>query len=190
MSGDSVLWRRLDRLGMEVAGFDHGNPNWHLHGTVLVEDSGNLCRLEYAVVCDSAWRTLWARITGWVGSTQVNQRVARTPSGEWRQNGLVCPAVQGCLDVDLAFTPLTNLLPIRRLDLAIGAAAPVRAAWLRFPDFNLVPLEQVYTRQAEHRYRYESDGGRFAAELEVDNAGLVLRYGDLWVAETAWRHRT
>jgi hypothetical protein len=186
MSTRAILWRRLDRHGMEAAAIQHSNPNWHLQGTVLLEDQGRPCRLDYAVVCDSAWKTLWARVNGWVGTTQVTQRVARNPAGQWRQNGVLCPEVEGCLDVDLAFTPITNLLPIRRLGLAVGATAPVRAAWLRFPDFSLVPLEQVYTREAEHRYRYESDGGRFTAPLEIDQNGLVTRYGDIWVAEALY----
>ena len=169
---------------MEVASIEHGNPNWHLQGTVLVEDEGRPCRLDYAVVCDSEWRTLWARVNGWVGSAQVNQRVARNLAGEWRQNGQVCPAVQGCLDVDLAFTPITNLLPIRRLELAVGSSASVRAAWLRFPDFTLVPLDQVYSRESKDRYLYESGAGRFRATLEVDGEGLVHRYGNIWQLDT------
>jgi uncharacterized protein len=183
MSSRSVLWRRLDRTGLEAATIEHGNPNWHLQGTVLLEDEGRPCRLDYAVVCDREWRTLWARVNGWIGRHQVNQRVARNLAGEWRQNGVACPGVEGCLDVDLAFTPITNLLPIRRLNLASGSSAPVRAAWLRFPDFALVPLDQVYTRVSEHRYRYESRGGQFTADLEVDDQGIVLRYGSLWQAE-------
>ena len=190
MTSRSILWRRLDRLGMEAASIEHGNPNWHLQGTVLLVDDGRPCRLDYAVVCDSAWRTLWARVNGWIGRTQVNQRVARNLAGEWRQNGLVCPEVQGCLDVDLAFTPMTNLLPVRRLDLPIGASATVRAAWLRFPDLALVPLEQTYTRESERRYRYESGGGTFTAPLELDEAGLVLRYGTFWQAETIYSGTT
>jgi hypothetical protein len=171
---------------MEAASLEHGNPNWQLQGTVLVEDGGRPCRLEYAVVCDSEWRTLWARVNGWIGATAVSQRVARNQAGEWRQNGMDCPSVRGCLDIDLAFTPITNLLPIRRLDLAVGNSAPVRAAWLRFPDFTLESLEQVYTREASGRYRYESGGGRFSASLEVDGQGIVSRYGDIWQLETIY----
>jgi uncharacterized protein len=59
----------------------------------------------------------------------------------------------------------------------------VRAAWLRFPSFELLPLDQEYRRDDERRYVYESAGGRFRAVLEVDDAGLVTRYGDYWIAE-------
>ena len=103
-------------------------------------------------------------------------------TGRWTRDGAPAPQVAGCLDVDLGFSPVTNTLPIRRLALAVGAAAPVRAAWLRFPGLELEPLEQVYRRLAPARYAYESAAGRFRAELEVDGDGLVTRYGDYWAA--------
>ena len=67
---------------------------------------------------------------------------------------------------------------------SVGKEAKVRAAWLRFPSFTLEPLEQLYRRVAESRYRYESAGGRFVAELEVNAAGLVTLYPGFCQAET------
>lgn len=90
------------------------------------------------------------------------------------------PAVAGCLDVDLAFTPATNLLPLRRLGLAVGESREMTAAWVCFPDLSVEPLAQRYTRLDEHRVRYESLGGTFTAELEVDELGLVVSYPPLW----------
>ncbi|MDQ2870322.1 MAG: putative glycolipid-binding domain-containing protein [Acidobacteriota bacterium] len=94
------------------------------------------------------------------------------------------PFRRGLHGLDLNFSPSTNLLPIRRLDLSIGEKAGVRAAWLRFPGFALEPLEQVYSRLGDGTYRYESGGGRFVAELEVDRAGFVTRYPNLWEIES------
>jgi hypothetical protein len=82
--------------------------------------------------------------------------------------------------VDLAVTPSTNTLPIRRLDLAVGEGRDVVAAWVRFPGLTIEPLPQRYVRIAEHQYRYESRGGEFTAELEVDTLGVVVRYGSFW----------
>jgi uncharacterized protein len=90
------------------------------------------------------------------------------------------PAVAGCLDVDLAFTPATNILPLRRLALAVGESREMTAAWVRFPDLSVEPLPQRYTRLDERRVRYESRGGAFTAELEVDELDLVVRYPPLW----------
>ena len=85
--------------------------------------------------------------------------------------------------MDLSFSPATNLLPIRRLDLDEGQEAQVRAAWLHFPSFRLEPLDQVYRRIGETTYSYQSAGGSFVAEMEVDEAGLVTCYPGYWQME-------
>ena len=90
-------------------------------------------------------------------------------------NGAACPEVEGTIDSILNFSPSTNLLPIGRLGLDVGQESPVRAAWLRFPSFDLKPLEQEYRRIGPSRYRYRSEGG-FEAELEVRSSGFVTLY--------------
>lgn len=65
----------------------------------------------------------------------------------------------------------------------MGQSAPVRAAWLRFPELSLEPLDQRYGRSAEGTYVYESRGGQFRAELAVNDVGFVTRYAGFWEAE-------
>jgi hypothetical protein len=140
--------------------------------------------LDYLVVCGPDWRTLSGQVTGWLGASSVDVEVA-SDAGQWLLNGLECPAVAGCTDLDLNFSPSTNLLPIRRLRLAIGGEAPVRAAWLRFPSVALEPLEQLYRRTGNASYRYESAGGAFVADLRVNAAGFVTEYPGFWQVEGA-----
>jgi hypothetical protein len=140
---------------------------------------GQACRLDYLVVCGEDWRTLSGRVTGWVGTTDVDVDIV-AGDGRWRLNGADCPAVTGCIDLDLNFSPSTNLLPIRRLGLAVGAEAAVRVAWLRFPSFALEPLDQLYRRSGDATYRYESAGGAFVADLQVNAAGFVTDYPPVW----------
>ena len=176
-----VLWRRLDLPGQEWSRL-LGGPPPSLAGSAVLAHDGRPCRLDYAVHCDSRWRTLSASVAGWVGRERVLVELTADADGRWRLNGKDVPAVAGCVDVDLAFTPSTNTLPIRRLALDVGGADDVRAAWLRFPELTLEPLEQRYHRTAVARYRYESRGGAFTGELEVDEAGMVLRYANVWEA--------
>jgi hypothetical protein len=176
----TVLWRRLDLPGHEACQVLSVAIGWQVSGAAVFAYEQQACRLDYAITCDRQWQTLSATVEGWIGNRGVSVEVAREVSGLWRLNGGECPEVAGCIDVDLNFSPSTNLLPIRRLAPEIGQAVPVRAAWLRFPSFALEPLEQVYTRLEQNLYRYESAGGRFVAPVAVDDAGLVTRYGDLW----------
>ena len=99
--------------------------------------------------------------------------------------GVERPDLQGCDDVDLSFSPVTNLLPIRRLHLNIGERSTVRAAWLDFPACKLAPLEQVYERVGDSTYRYESAGGTFVAILQVNAAGFVTSYSGLWQEDSS-----
>jgi uncharacterized protein len=179
-----ILWRRLDAPGHEAAGLTDDGDAWRLEGSAVFLHEDEPCRLDYRVVCDKAWRTRSVNLDGWIGARMVDLEIAVAAGGEWRLNGDPVATVHGCADVDLNFSPSTNLLPIRRLRLDIGEAAAVRAAWLRFPSLTLEPLEQVYRRIDERSYAYESGGGAFAADLEVDETGFVTHYPGLWQVET------
>jgi hypothetical protein len=178
-----VLWRRLDQPGHEAARLIFHDPFWQLGGTAVFAHDGQPCRLEYLVACSASWHTLRAKIAGWVGPRCIRVDLTADSGGRWRLNGAECGDVQGCIDLDLAFSPSTNLLPIRRLALPVGARAEVTAAWLRFPELTLQPLAQVYQRTDDRHYRYESGGGAFTRDLEVNDVGMVLRYPGLWEAE-------
>lgn len=143
---------------------------------------GEPSRLDYVVRCDTAWQTSSAAVAGWIGSRAVELRIAADKDRRWTLNGTEYAAVRGCDDIDLSFSPITNLLPIRRLQLTVGGRASVRAAWLRFPECLLEPLDQVYHRIDSDTYRYESGGGSFVALLKVDAVGLVTSYENLWKA--------
>jgi hypothetical protein len=156
-----------------------------IEGTAVFSEAGRPCRLDYRVVCDAAGRTVSTRVTGSLDVTAVDVAIDVDATRSWTLNGQPCPAVQGCEDVDLSFSPATNLLPIRRTRLAVGARVPVRAAWLRLPGLTLEVLDQTYERVSESQYRYESRGGSFVAMLETNAVGLVTRYPGLWELEEA-----
>jgi hypothetical protein len=178
-----VLWRRLDVPGHETCRLTDSGPDRRLEGTAVFAHEGQPCRLDYQIVCDADWQTTLARVSGWVGDRAIEIDITADAGRTWRLNGAVVPAAAGCTDVDLNFSPSTNTLPIRRLGPAVGGAADVRAAWLRFPSFQLEPLDQVYRRIDSLTYRYESAGGSFTADLRVNAAGLVTDYA-VWQLET------
>jgi len=181
----TMLWRRLDQPGHDCARLVLHDTQWHLTGTAVFVESQQPCRLDYRVVCDASWRTLSGSVAGWLGNRAISVEIRADGDRRWRLNDGDCPAVRDCLDLDLAFTPATNLLPIRRLALSIGEEAAVRSAWLSFPTLALEPLDQVYRRKHGAAYAYESDHGRFSTELQVNGHGFVTRYPNLWEAEAA-----
>ncbi len=192
----TILWQRLDLPGYDTATVSRqpeanmrgpavtaAVASWHLSGVAVLAHAGRPCRVEYEIACDPQWLTQSCILRGYVGASSLALDISRNARGEWSVGGASAQILDGCDDIDLGFTPATNLLPIRRLDLAVGAKAAVRAAWVKFPDLTLEVLEQTYTRLAKDRYLYESAGGAFRRELRVDEVGFVLDYPDFWRAE-------
>ena len=183
LNDTSILWRRLDHPGHESARLFFQADSWNLQGTAVFSHEQLPCRLDYRIVCDSCWHTRSAKVAGWVGNSAIEIAIAVSADQQWSLNEKEIPDVAGCVDFDLNFSPSTNLLPIRRLNLAVGQEIEVRAAWLRFPSFKLEPLPQLYRRIDETTYRYESSGGSFVTDLIVNKAGFVIKYPNLWEVE-------
>ena len=178
-------WRRLDVPGREEASVEGTTAGWRLIGELDLEETGLSARLRYAIECDPEWRTRSALIEGEASGVPIRFALAADGAGHWMRDGTPLPALSGALDIDLGFTPATNTLPIRRLAMAVGESAPVRSAWLRSPELRLEPLEQTYTREAEHTFRYHAlvNGEPFIARLDTDQFGRVVRYEGLWELE-------
>jgi uncharacterized protein len=156
---DIILWRRIDLPGHEIGSLAHRADGWELSGTAVFSHEQGPCKLDYLVSCDSSWRTNSAQVRGAIRDREIDLSVSVDREQRWYLNGAECPAVAGCIDIGLGFSPSTNLLPIRRLSLAIGEEAPVGAASLPFPALTFEPLEQVHRREGDKSYRYESGGG-------------------------------
>jgi len=189
-AGRPILWRRLDVPGHDAATLHQVAGGAELRGMAIFRDERGPTALHYRVRCDAEWRTTEAVIDGWCGARPVELRLRRDHAGGWTLNGVPCPAVAGCADLDLSFTPATNLLPVRRLDLTVGQTAEVRSAWLEWPGGVLGPLVQRYARRSLMEYDYEAElpgAARFVGVLRVEPGGWVVDYAGLWRVEEAVR---
>jgi len=174
----SVVWRALFWPGHEHCRlFENG-----LEGDVVAVADGLPCVFTYRVRCDASWRTQSVGVEGWVGTEPFAISFAPGPDGGWTVDCESVAGLEACIDADLGFTPSTNTLPIRRLNLAVGEEASVSAAWLRFPQLTLERLDQTYRRTGDRTYQYTSATG-FTGELEVDEHGLVVTYEGGWARE-------
>jgi uncharacterized protein len=188
----TVLWQGIQSPGSEWCTLEREPEGWRFRGIVLAEVATVPVLVQYAVALASDWSTRVVEIVMRSGDASEPRELTLTvaPDQRWQIARVPSPnpampqddlqALLGLVDVDLGFSPVTNTLPIRRLNPAIGEAVAVTAAWVRFPELTIEPLPQRYIRLAERRYRYESAGGAFVAEIEVDDLGLVTAYEGGW----------
>jgi hypothetical protein len=179
----AIMWSCSEYPGLErlVVRRAKSGGGHQLAGHALIALAGEQFDIGYQIEVDADWRTQSARIEI-DGSRQISIAVSAEGGGHWQIAGAETEPdiyLQDILDIDLGFTPATNLLPIRRLDLAVGESAPVSAHWLQFPSLAFARLDQRYTRLTPDRYRYESDTG-YVTEITVDDFSIPVDYGDVW----------
>lgn len=179
----TMRWRRLDVPGNDACVLEEVRDGWRLHGSASFGTGKDAATLAYDVACDHQWRTLGAAVQGHVGPRPLALAVRRSAAGEWHVDDRPEPALEGVMDMDLGFTPATNLFPLRRLALRPGQAAEAAAAWLDDESWQLRRLPQRYERRSEREYWYESPATGYAALLTVTAEGFVSDYPGIWSAE-------
>lgn len=140
--------------------------------------------LQYNIVCDSNWRVreLFLKLLSDNGKS-IN--IQSDGQGHWTTiTGIPISSLEGCIDIDISATPLTNTLPIRRLGINPGQSAELLVAYVSIPEMELTSDRQRYTCLESHAhgalYRYESLESDFSAVLPVDSDGLVIDYPGLF----------
>ena len=89
--------------------------------------------------------------------------------------------LKGAIDCDLAWSPLTNAMPVLRHDLLrAGGSVDLLMAWVSVPDLHVYPSAQRYTflrRDGDLSViRYESIPSGFTSDIVFDPEGLVVDY--------------
>lgn len=196
----SLFWQRKDTTGTEHALVDARHGLYARGHQLAVDPIAYTCR--YEVQTDPTWATarldVSAEGAGWVRSVRLELAAGRwrvtateqgdldaalTAAGHARAGlpGMEDPdLLYGAFDVDLSGSPLTNSLPIRRLDLARaenGVAHRLSVAWVLLPSLEVVQADQIYTAIGDGKVRYASE--TFSADLTIDDDGFVLDYPGL-----------
>jgi uncharacterized protein len=177
----TAAWQHRDaRLGFEVAYFSPAGRAYHINGCTTAVEDGLTWMVSYAIRLDEAWTTRSARITGRSASGIRHTQLEADGLGRWRVDGEPASHLDGCLDVDLESSAMTNALPVHRMGLPIGARASAPAAYVRALDLSVRRLDQDYVRAADEghnqRYDYAAPVFGFACRLVYDESGLVLDY--------------
>jgi hypothetical protein len=174
------FWRKLDAPGHDSCQFFRRVRGFRLQGVAVFVEGKRICQLRYDVHADAAFRTTHARVTGFVGKAPVDLRIRSRRGAQWELDGKRQPRVRGCIDVDLGFTPATNLLAVRRLALRVGEAADAPAAYLAFPEMDLRVLPQHYRRVSRAEYDYRAPTFGYRGTLRISRIGAVVDYPGLF----------
>jgi uncharacterized protein len=143
-------------------------------------------RLEVGVTGHGWWRhlTLTRAADGHWSSEAETGGDADLP-----EPGVTDPvSIDAALDCDLALCPVTNSMPILRLDLlgATESETELVMAWVDLPSLQVIRSDQIYSAvrpfdadAGSGVVRYQSANRSFVADLTVDEDGIVIDYPQL-----------
>lgn len=166
-----ITWEGLETASTETCEIHFSGHSMVANGDIDTPDG----RLAYRVETDAGGLFRLADLA--IGGRTLSLSFS---DGRWLVNGEHRGDLDGATEIDISATPLTNTLPIRRLDLPIGQSADIDTAWIAVPALTVVRDPQRYTRVGERQWRYESRDSDFRALLTVDDDGLVLDYPGLF----------
>lgn len=180
LPAEAAWQHRGARSGFEVVFFRSRNGGLLIEGSTAAAEDGTPWIVEYAIELDGTGVTRTARVNGRSAAGPRSVVLEADGEGHWLVDGENAPRLDGCVDVDLESSAMTNALPVRRLLLAVAARAAAPAAYVGAVDLAVDRLEQVYLRApdegARQRYDYSAPAFDFRCRLAYDQSGLVVDY--------------
>jgi uncharacterized protein len=177
----TAAWAHQDvRVGFEVVYFQPVHHGHVVTGWTTAVEGGQTWVVDYTIRVDADWRTQGAEVHGSSGAGALSLALETDGDGRWQVNGVPAPYLDGCMDVDLESSAMTNALPVHRLALEPGERAAAPAAYVGAVGLTVERLEQSYVRTDDdnprQRYEYAAPAFDFSCQLVYDAAGLVLTY--------------
>ena len=177
----TACWQHASaRSGFEVAYFQAHQGGWLIDGTTAAVEDAKTWVVTYSIVLDAAWATRRARVSARSAAGPRETLLESDGAGHWLVDGNPAHHLDGCLDLDLESSAMTNTFPVHRLDLTQGAGAPASAAYDRALGLSVELLDQNYERIADEgsrqRYDYSAPALAFTSRLAYDESGLVVDY--------------
>lgn len=181
-----AAWQHHEaRRGFEVVFLDSTPDGYRIEGSTSAAEDEVAWTVAYTIEVDPTWTTSRAEVRSHSSLGSRATVIQADGPGRWLVDGVRDPSLDGCLDVDLESSVVTNALPVRRLGLQRGAQAGAPAVYVYANDLAVERLDQDYERSADdhghQRYYYASPAHNFRCTLVYDDAGLVIDYPGLAV---------
>lgn len=166
-SGLATSWRNLADGTTTSVALRWENEGWTADGRIESND------VQFVLRISPMWQV--QQFLLFRDLTEPDLWLATDGHGRWGEvNGAHRTDLDGCVDVDLAGTPFTNCIPIRRLPLHVGHSAQQNVIRIDTDTLSVVPVAQTYSMIDSSTWRYRSMWSGDEVEASVDEYGLVV----------------
>ena len=188
----SVAWAKDDPYGVELAEMEIAHDALSASG-VAIGTAPVPYRLDYELETGPTFVTtrlhVVSRGEGWRRELDLRRDERGTwsidssdeGSADLRPPGGDVSRFEEALDCDLGLSPVTNMMPILRHGLLrAGGPIEIAVAWVAVPELSVRLDRQRYRHLRSdgdrHVVGFEAVDGSFAAEITLDDDGVVIDY--------------
>jgi uncharacterized protein len=182
-----LTWQADDGPGLEGTRLLSGHGGFRALGRMVRTEPAGGFTASYRLVVGEDGTLARLSITSATAERERHLTINRTDDGVWLLDtgsgtGETRSDFADAVDVDVAFSPLFNMLPIRRLGLHRRSAEhTLPMVFVALPDLGVRVVEQTYCTISEldessglARVGFRWDD--FTADLEVDADAVVTNY--------------
>lgn len=171
-----LRWTAWEGDGIEEMSLRWENEGWTVEGLLHGVD------VQYVLRLGATWKVHQFMLFRDLDDPDL--WLATDGAGRWGEvNGAHRTDLDGCTDIDIALTPTTDSILIRRLPLHVGHGGELTVAVVDVETLSVSPAHRRYSRLDTHRWRIEHlDAGghaEHAVEVDVDEHGFVEDYPGL-----------
>lgn len=172
-----MIWKGFQYASKEHCSVAIGADEILINGRIKSRPVDIDLDVSYSLRLTAAWETLAVRIAGRFENKAFDHDFQRADSVWKNWDGT---QYSGGLEPDISFTPLTNTLPVRRLNMRVGESSEIEVLYFDLATRLVDVRKQRYTRLSDFQYRFETVPADFEAVIEVDEDGFVTQYPELF----------
>jgi hypothetical protein len=180
----NIDWEWLEEPGLEHLTIEESEKIIRIESSVVSGFGGLPWHLRYQMTCTPLWQFMSIDVEMKRPGEHRSLSLVRRDDGAWSMDGQARLDLAHCTDIDIEASPLTNTLPIRRLESAVNEPKQIQVTYIRGPSLEVLAANQEYTRldpeNPPGKFRLRSLSSGFTADLTVDESGIVEDYPNLW----------
>jgi len=175
----NILWSGIEYHSMENCIVDVQSNGIAIHSVLLGFYQHKIYQVDYTLQLDRHWNVYSCHMQVQLENKKQTMDLNKKEN-KWFVNGTYHPEFDGCLDVDIPLTPLTNSLPINRLRLETHQEYEIDVLYIDVLEQEIKHVKQKYKRLSDQVYHYENIPNDFEADIQVDTHGFVIDYPQLF----------
>ncbi|TCC91547.1 hypothetical protein EZ428_07215 [Pedobacter frigiditerrae] len=175
----TIIWKGIFYNSLEYFQLSENKDAILVKSKIIGTFKDKTYLVEYSLNIDKEWKVFNFEIEFEINNSKKKINGVKN-NNEWKINGKTNTQFTNFDFIDTSLSPFTNTLPIKNLRLNDSQEKEINVIYIDILEQIIEPVKQKYRKNSDINYRYENIPNDFAADIDVDEFGLVIFYPTLF----------